>query len=89
MRLPSAVGMPARFRVVVAGFSQGGALALLLLRSRLRLAGCVGLSTWLPLAEAGMVLSDEQKNTPVFMAHGTADQVVIDYIRCGSAASWT
>ena len=72
--------MPARFRVVVAGFSQGGALALLLLRSRLRLAGCVGLSTWLPLAEAGTgtVLSEEQKNTPVFMAHGTADQVVSD-----------
>ena len=36
--------------VVVSGFSQGGAIALAMLRSDLKLAGVVGLSTYLPMA---------------------------------------
>lgn len=37
-------------RIVVAGFSQGGALALhTVLRSSHTLGGCVALSTWVPL----------------------------------------
>ena len=39
-------------KILVAGFSQGGALALhVALRHPLQLAGCVALSTWLPLNE--------------------------------------
>lgn len=40
-------------RIVIAGFSQGGALALhTALRSPHALGGCVALSTWLPLRDA-------------------------------------
>jgi phospholipase/carboxylesterase len=65
-------------RILLAGFSQGGALALFTaLREPERLAGVVGLSTYLPLARA---LSDEahpaNAAVPVFMAHGTFDPVV-------------
>ncbi len=62
-------------RVVVAGFSQGGAVALLLLRSQLKLAGVAGLSTWLTLPQEEL-LSAQNQDTPLWMAHGTADQVV-------------
>lgn len=59
----------------MAGFSQGGAVALLLLRSQLKLAGVAGLSTWLTLPQEEL-LSAQNKDTPLWMAHGTADQVV-------------
>lgn len=62
-------------RVVVAGFSQGGAVALLMLRSDVKVAGVAGLSTWLTLANDPM-LSAANKATPLWMAHGTADPVV-------------
>ena len=62
-------------RVVVAGFSQGGAVALLMLRSDLNLAGVAGLSTWLTLADEPL-LSPANQATPLWMAHGTADAVV-------------
>lgn len=62
-------------RVVVAGFSQGGAVALLMLRSDLKLAGVAGLSTWLTLANEPL-LSAANQATPLWMAHGTADAVV-------------
>ncbi|NND60898.1 MAG: alpha/beta fold hydrolase, partial [Gammaproteobacteria bacterium] len=55
-------------RIVIAGFSQGGAAALataLLYRSTL--AGIIGLSTWAPFA----VPDDSANlNTPVMLAHG-------------------
>ena len=65
-------------RIVVAGFSQGGALALFAaLRWPERLAGVAGLSTYLPL---GRTLEQERHPAnaavPVFMAHGTSDSVV-------------
>ena len=65
-------------RIIVAGFSQGGAIALQTgLRHANRLAGVIALSTYLPLetslqAEA----SSANRATPVFMAHGTDDQIV-------------
>jgi predicted esterase len=59
----------------VAGFSQGGAVALLMLRSDLKLAGVAGLSTWLTLANEPL-LSAANEATPLWMAHGTADAVV-------------
>ncbi len=63
-------------RVVVAGFSQGGAIALLMLRQNARLAGIVGLSTYLTLRSRPPLVSATNADTPVFCAHGTADQVV-------------
>jgi len=65
-------------RIVLAGFSQGGAIALQVgLRHGNRLAGIVALSTYLPLegsldAEA----SSANRSTPIFMGHGTQDPVV-------------
>lgn len=63
---------------ILAGFSQGGAIALHTgLRHKKRLAGIMGLSCYLPLDEQ---LSEEasgaNRNTPIFMAHGTQDPVV-------------
>ena len=70
-------GIPAS-RVVLAGFSQGGAIALSVALHRAEpLAGIVALSTYLPLAaqaEAGAV--EGVASQPVFMAHGTQDPVV-------------
>jgi phospholipase/carboxylesterase len=64
--------------VVLAGFSQGGAIALFAgLRHPERLAGILALSTYLPLP-ATLVAEAHPANAavPVFMAHGTFDQVV-------------
>jgi phospholipase/carboxylesterase len=65
-------------RIVLAGFSQGGAIALQTgLRHPERLAGILALSTYLPLAET---LSTESgaanRDLPIFMAHGTEDTVI-------------
>ena len=65
-------------RIVLGGFSQGGAVALDAgLRHAERLAGLVALSTYLidpaSLAEEA---SAANKRTPIFLAHGTADEVV-------------
>lgn len=70
-------GIPSE-RIVVAGFSQGGAVALTAgLRSGRKLAGVVALSTWLPMRDkypGDMV--EMSKELEFFMGHGTADQVV-------------
>jgi phospholipase/carboxylesterase len=64
--------------IVLAGFSQGGAMALHTgLRHPERLAGIMALSCFLPLAdtlaaEAGAV----NRDVPIFMVHGTADAVI-------------
>jgi phospholipase/carboxylesterase len=70
-------GVPPR-RLVLAGFSQGGAMALHAgLRFRERLAGILGLSCYLPLRErVGAERSPANVATPVLMAHGTYDQVI-------------
>ena len=65
-------------RVALAGFSQGGAIALQTgLRFPQRLAGIMALSTYLPCAES-LPVEAAPANTriPVFMAHGTEDQVL-------------
>jgi len=64
--------------IVLAGFSQGCAIALQVgLRFPQRLAGIMALSGYLPLA---MTLAIEKhsanQNTPIFMAHGEYDAVV-------------
>jgi phospholipase/carboxylesterase len=65
-------------RILVAGFSQGGAMALFTaLRWPERLGAIVALSTYLPLADS---LQDEispaNKGVPVFMAHGQFDPIL-------------
>jgi len=65
-------------RIVLAGFSQGGAVALFTaLRWSERLAGVAALSCYLPLS-GRLPAEAHPANTalPVFMAHGTADPVV-------------
>lgn len=71
-------GVPSE-RIVLAGFSQGGAIALLAgLRHAQRLAGIVALSTYLPLADTlAAERSTANARVPVFWGHGTMDPVVI------------
>ena len=65
-------------RVILAGFSQGGALALQTgLRHANRLGGIVALSTYLPLeASLDVEASAANRATPIFMAHGTDDTII-------------
>ncbi|MGH7354608.1 MAG: alpha/beta hydrolase [Candidatus Rokuibacteriota bacterium] len=65
-------------RIVLAGFSQGGAVALqTALRHGERLAGVLALSTYLPLAAALPVeASPANRDVPIFMAHGAHDPVI-------------
>jgi phospholipase/carboxylesterase len=70
-------GIPSH-RIVLAGFSQGAAMALFTgLRHDERLAGILALSGYLPLYPT-MPLEASTSNaaTPIFMAHGTMDPVV-------------
>ena len=70
-------GIPAD-RIVLAGFSQGGAMALFTaLRWPERLGGVVGLSCYLPLA-ATLPAEAHPANAalPVFLAHGSLDPIV-------------
>ncbi|EXI67840.1 MAG: Carboxylesterase 2 [Candidatus Accumulibacter adjunctus] len=65
-------------RIVLAGFSQGGVIALHCgLRHSRRLAGILALSCYLPQADT---LADEAQaangDVPIFMAHGRADPVI-------------
>lgn len=70
-------GVPPQ-RVILAGFSQGGAIALANgLRREAGLAGIVALSTYLPMAPATATeITAAGKRTPVFMGHGAQDPVV-------------
>ena len=65
-------------RVVLAGFSQGGAIALYTgLRHAERLAGIMALSTYLVAPQALAVeASAANRAAQIFMAHGTADPIV-------------
>jgi phospholipase/carboxylesterase len=68
----------ARSRIVLAGFSQGGAITLQAgLRQREPLAALVVLSAYLPLAStlAGEITA-AGRAVPIFMAHGRDDTVV-------------
>ena len=65
-------------RIVLAGFSQGGAIALQAgLRHGERLAGILALSTYLPLADKlATEANPANREVPIFMAHGTADPMI-------------
>lgn len=85
--------------IFLAGFSQGGAIALhTALRQTIPLAGVLALSTYLPLSDS--VNSEAlpgTKITPIFMAHGRGDPIVPfelgvasrdALIRLGYAVEW-
>jgi phospholipase/carboxylesterase len=70
-------GTPAS-RLVLAGFSQGGAIALQTgLRHAEHIAGIMALSCYLPLADKfAAEAAPANRDVPVFMAHGTHDPIV-------------
>jgi phospholipase/carboxylesterase len=85
--------------IVLAGFSQGGALALHLgLRYPRRLAGIAALSGFVPLADRlAREANPAYRDLPIFMAHGTQDNVIEppfaelgrdQLIRAGFTPSW-
>jgi len=65
-------------RIVLAGFSQGGAIALhTALRYAQPLAGVLALSTYLPLrTNLAAEKNSANQQTPIFMAHGRDDAVI-------------
>jgi len=71
-------GIPSE-NIVLAGFSQGCAMTLHIgLRYPKRLAGLIGLSGYLPLADqAAPNWHESNQHTPIFIAHGTLDPVVV------------
>lgn len=64
--------------IVLAGFSQGGAIALHTgLRHPQPLSGIMALSTYVPLAsKLASQAHQANRNTPIFMAHGIHDPVI-------------
>ncbi len=70
-------GIPSE-RIVLAGFSQGGAIALhTALRFPLKLGGIMALSTYLPLhSKLAIEAHAANQNIPIFMAHGIYDDVI-------------
>lgn len=72
--------------IFLAGFSQGGAIALhTAMRQSVPLGGVLALSTYLPLADSAV---DEAlpgtRDTPIFMAHGRNDPVIPYVLGAGS-----
>ena len=91
-------GVPAK-RIVLAGFSQGGAIALHTgLRHPERLGGIVALSTYLVMADRlAADAAAANLDLPIFMAHGTQDPMIrIDWaetsrralVAAGYAVEW-
>lgn len=70
-------GIPSE-KIAIAGFSQGGAIALqTALRYSKKLAGVLALSTYLPLKSSlETEATAENQHTPIFMAHGTHDDII-------------
>jgi phospholipase/carboxylesterase len=70
-------GIPTE-RILLAGFSQGGAIALSAgLRHARRLAGVIALSTYLPMqGSVAAERSEANAGLPVFWGHGTGDPIV-------------
>ena len=65
-------------KILLAGFSQGGVIALhTALRAKRRLAGVMALSTYLhDFAQTHKEVSDENLAIPILLAHGTADPMI-------------
>lgn len=77
IRAQNARGIPSA-RIVLAGFSQGGAMVLYAgLRYGERLAGIVALSCYLPLAEKfATERHSANAHTPLLLAHGEYDPII-------------
>jgi phospholipase/carboxylesterase len=86
-------------RIAVVGFSQGGAMALYAgLRYPRPLAGIMALSAYLPLLAKIKAERDQaNQHTPIFIAHGVHDQVVLpewgkkgeqELVALGYAVAW-
>jgi lysophospholipase-2 len=74
----NAKGIPSD-KIVLGGFSQGGAVAVLAAyqaKTTTTYAGCVGLSAWLTLPEQ-LKVSEAAKKTPMYWGHGTFDDKVV------------
>jgi phospholipase/carboxylesterase len=91
-------GVPSR-NILLAGFSQGGAIVLSGgIRCARHLGGIIALSAYLPMAEKTAAEADAaNRGTPIFMAHGTLDptiphalgQMSCDYLKQhGYAVDW-
>ena len=74
-------------RILLAGFSQGGAIALHLgLRYQHRLAGILALSTYLPLSDSlASEAHSAQSQLPIFIGHGRHDPLVPETLGSRSA----
>jgi len=69
-------GVPTE-RIAIAGFSQGGAMALhIATRHDAKFAGVIALSCYLPQSRELASRNAANQQTPIFMAHGTQDPVV-------------
>ncbi|KAJ7118590.1 Phospholipase/Carboxylesterase-domain-containing protein [Mycena crocata] len=70
-------GIPAN-RIVLGGFSQGGAMSLLTgLTAERKLAGLAILSGWLPLRNTFKAMASEHAaSIPIFWGHGSSDPLV-------------
>ena len=71
------LGIPAS-NILLAGFSQGGAIALYAgLTGEHILGGIMALSTYMPIQEEALpLISNAHQSVPVFMAHGEHDDVI-------------
>ncbi len=68
-------GIPAH-RILLVGFSQGGTMALLTgLCFEQKIAGIMGLSTFMPASHPDLILK-QPKDTPIFLVHGNTDYVL-------------
>jgi phospholipase/carboxylesterase len=64
-------------KIILAGFSQGGAIVLQTgLRYPERLGGIMALSTYLPLQEKITEAHAANRDVPIFMAHGSYDDII-------------
>lgn len=69
-------GIPAN-RIILGGFSQGGALALYAaLTYPEKLGGVIGLSCWLPLHSSFPASKACPENVPILLCHGDVDPIV-------------
>ncbi len=70
-------GVPPQ-RIALAGFSQGGAIALhTALRQKAHVAGILALSTYLPIKNSlPAEKTPDSLHTPIYMAHGSYDDVI-------------
>jgi phospholipase/carboxylesterase len=76
MAAERARGTP-QHRIVLAGFSQGGAIALQTgLRQTEPIAGIMALSTYVPIAEKLAAEAAPRRTVPIFFAHGSGDPVI-------------